>query len=107
MWATVTLALAVGRMALNPTTSYTDVPNHVLTEGLRVFRDALMRAYARSKGAEAAALFRQMYEIGPDKRWVETAEGALNAERRFLKMMKGDENGIGKDAAYILNYAMA
>ena len=66
-----------------------------------------MRAYARSEGAEAAALFRRMYEIGPDRRWVETAEGALNSERRFLEMVRGDEDGIGDDAAYILNYAMA
>ena len=92
---------------ISSATSYTDVPNHVLTEGLRVFRDALMRAYARKGGDEAATLFRRMYEMGPDKRWVETAEGALNSERRFLAMVRGDENGIGDDAAFILNYAMA
>ena len=47
------------------------------------FREALMRAYAMQGGDEAAARFRRMYEMGPDKRWVETKEGALDAEQRF------------------------
>ena len=94
-------------MALNATTRYNDFPNETLVAGLRVFKDALMRAYALQRGDEATARFRRMYEIGPDKRWVETAEGALNAERHFLTMIRCDDGTIGDEGSHVLNYAMA
>lgn len=66
-----------------------------------------MRAYAMQGGDEAAARFRRMYEMGPDKRWVETKEGALDAERRFLSTVRCQDGTIGVNGSHVLNYATA
>jgi hypothetical protein len=94
-------------MALSAGTLYSDVPSDTITAGMGAFREALMRAYAMQGGDEAAARFRRMYEMGPDKRWVETKEGALDAEQRFLSMVRCQDGKIGVDGSHVLNYAMA